>query len=162
MVNINRNRLIEYVGILAVLLSLLFVAFEIRQSNRIAIGNASMEMTQMLLELNRSLREDPEISALVTKLSENEGGLTPTESQMADALAFEYINVWSAAGRAYENGLILEESFINYMSGISAELDRFPGLAPHFIRLQQLYAGAPVAESGLMNRIVEESRSIID
>ncbi len=154
---LNKRQIFEFVGMSAVVVSLLFLAYELRQSNRIAIGNASMEMTNISLELNHSLFENSEISELAVKLSENDQDLTPTESQMADALAYGYMNMWSAALRAYQNDLISQDSFENFMGGITAEMRRFPGLAPHFVNIKQFYDGFPLANSDMMNRILEQA-----
>ena len=83
--NLDRNGVIEIVGIMTVVLSLLFVAYEIRQSNAIAIGTTSYELSRNWMSSNELIITNPELRSLVVKLTDKDYVLTidPNELELS-------------------------------------------------------------------------------
>ena len=63
----NRVRFLEIVGIVTVVLSLLFVGYEIRQSNKIATVANSNEIYGSFVTMNSALMTDIELANLLIK-----------------------------------------------------------------------------------------------
>ena len=61
---LNSRRIVEIAGFLAVITSLLFVAYEIRQSNRIALGTTAYEIQRNWISINDLVATDEELVAL--------------------------------------------------------------------------------------------------
>ena len=75
---LERKQLIELVGALSIVASLVFVAVEIRQSNRIAVATAENEVRAATRELFLLTIEDPGVAALTLKARSGEE-LSPEE-----------------------------------------------------------------------------------
>ena len=67
-VQIVRNQILEIVGIAMVVLSLMFVAYEIRQSNKIATVSNVNEIYNRFTAVNEALMSDPELARLIIKV----------------------------------------------------------------------------------------------
>ena len=102
----NSGKIIEMLGGLAIIASLLFVAYEIRQSNRIAVGTTSYEIQRNWMAINDLLATDEELGAVVIKLFDDDIELSPAERFQADAYVRRFINTWAAIEDAYDNGLV--------------------------------------------------------
>ena len=63
---------VELVGIIAVVLSLLLVAYEVRQSNRIAQATTTYEIGRDVNQFNELGYSDPEFAALLVNLRDPE------------------------------------------------------------------------------------------
>ena len=127
---------------MAVVLSLLVVAFELRQSNRIAIGNAELAVSALNAEVNRVIFESDEIDELYVKLTSRAPNLNPEEQQKAIQIAYLQLNRWFASERSFNNGLISEASFLIEMDDVAVLFQRLPGLAPILIDIFESYPTA--------------------
>ena len=127
---LDRNKGIEYFGILAVVISVLFVGFEIRQANRIAIGTTSHEIQRNFMAINELVLADKEVAALLLKLRHPDVELTEVETVQAGAWARRMINNWTAIEEAYESGLLSESVYLSAVDDVNAFIKRNPGLLP--------------------------------
>lgn len=107
----EHTRVFEVVGVGAVVLSLLFVTYEIRQSNRIAIGTASYEMSRNYMSLNELILSNPEVATLLS--NRNSVDFEPSELQKTQLQAFAHrlLNQWTSTEEAYDQGLLSERSY---------------------------------------------------
>ncbi|MGI9323868.1 MAG: hypothetical protein ACR2PZ_01520 [Pseudomonadales bacterium] len=137
----NKIQVVETVGIVSVVLSLLFVAYQIQQTNQIAIVTTEVEIRNSYGELNESMYSAPQLARLIEKATEP--SFTPQEGELTQlrSLAFRFLNVWMAAEIAYNNDMLPTESFeivlndirylvheISYMRVMLKEiLDNYPG-----------------------------------
>jgi hypothetical protein len=134
--------LAEFIGIIAVVLSLLVVAFELRQSNRIAIGNAELAVSALNAEVNRVIFDSEDNDELFVKLTSKDPNLSPEEHQKAIQVAYLQLNRWFATERSFDNGLISEVSFLIEMDDVTVLFQRFPGLAPILVNILESYPTA--------------------
>ncbi len=130
--NLNRNGVIETVGIMAVVLSLLFVAYEIRQSNAIAIGTTSYELSRNWMSSNELIITNPELRSLVVKLTDKDYVLTidPNELELSLAYARRLLNVWIAIEDAHHQGIVSDAIYSLAGKDVISVLNRRPGLIP--------------------------------
>lgn len=109
--NLSRFQLIEIAGAISVVLSLLFVAFQINQTNQIARITTELETRSIFAELNADLQTNSEFASLLAKSQEPSFAPTPGERFQLSGWAYRYMNVWIASETAYDNGLLPETSY---------------------------------------------------
>ena len=148
--NIDTQKIVELTGFIAVVVSLLFVAFELRQSNRIAIGNAELAMSALNADVNRVIFELEENDEVFVKLTTKDSDLTPEEYQRAIYIAYMHLNRWVATERSFENGLLSETTFLTEFDDVTFLFQRMPGFAPIFVYLIESY---PITENGFSELI---------
>lgn len=78
------TQFVEIIGISSVVISLLFVAFEIQQSNRIAVVTANQTRTSDIQDLDRELALSEDLAIILVKLDSNGAqALSPVEFMRA-------------------------------------------------------------------------------
>lgn len=123
---------IELVGIVAVVLSLLLVAYEVRQSNRIAQATTTYEIGRDVNQFNELGYSDPEFAAFLLKLRDADFEPSNVESLQARLLANRFLNVWTVQEEAHRNGLLSDEQFALTQSDVLTVLEAFPGLLEYW------------------------------
>jgi len=104
----NKKNIIELIGITALVVSLVFVAWELRQSNRIAIAiaTAEAELRTGNREFNSIVAENPGLAAILVKAREAGARLDPIEDEIHRSYARTGFNLLTQANAEYENGLL--------------------------------------------------------
>jgi hypothetical protein len=152
-----KKNLVEVVGASAVVLSLLFVAFQIQQANRIALNESESNLNNAGATLSANVRGSTE---LMVKLMDKSSVLTVEEEIQAEQFASEYMAVWGSAYNAYRNELIADYLFELNMISMEQNLTKYPGLA---VALSDLYgprwAGLTPGQNELVDRIRVTLRS---
>ena len=145
----------EGVGVVAVVLSLLFVGFEIRQSSEIATVEASQALAQMSQELTVTTHMEPEFASLIIKADEQGlDSLDAIERERYVTFVRLSFNVWEQAFYSHSRGVLTDEHWQNWNS---ANCDRIParwfetldriGFLPEFVELvDECYAKAKEQE----------------
>lgn len=152
---ITNKQIIEIVGIIAVVLSLLFLTFEIRQSNKIATASAEGETREWAREVRTRIAENPEYASLMLKLKSENEELSPLEEERAYAHAIQYISVWSQSNAAFENGVLSEYSFGINLKDIGVNMSRYPGLVEFFAKGAEDY-GFEYGTSRMWDTLLDE------
>ena len=125
---------VEIVGVVSIVASLLLVAWEIHQSNRISATRLEMQLGQNLAELHGMRSTVPEFARLFPKLQSPEGHLiTATESSQILGVAEQMIEIYRAAQIAYDRGLIEASHLAIYQSDLARTLESYPGLTAYVI-----------------------------
>ena len=112
-VQIVKNQILEIVGIVMIVLSLIFVAYEIRQSNKIATVSNVNHIYDRFTAINEALMSDPELARLIIKASEAENLSDLTDSEIlrfSGWIQFQ-TNIWVSANIAYDNGQLAEPTY---------------------------------------------------
>ena len=134
--NNHLKEIVEIVGVVSIVASLLLVAWEIRQSNRIAGAEVVLNLAGQFDEIHGERATSPEVAKLYPKLSAPESHLvTATERSQMEGLAWRYVNSYVAAQVAYDNGIMSREHFERYLSDAEALVDAYPGLHPFLLRV---------------------------
>jgi hypothetical protein len=123
---------VETIGIAAVVISLLLVAYEVRQANSIAVGTTSYEIVRDINEFNDLIITDANFANVLVKLQSREPELTVVEERQARAAAMRLLNIWVASETAYDNGLTTEAYFSLTREDVKAMGEELPGLLPHW------------------------------
>ena len=101
----------ELIGITAVVLSLLFVAFQIRQSNRIAIAATEIEVSNNFASLNELMMEDREFVKLFIRGREEDMEFSDVERTVYASFVRRLTNIWRGIETAYQNGMLPESTY---------------------------------------------------
>ena len=139
----SNKQIAEIVGVVAVVLSLLFLTFEIRQSNKIATASAEGETREWAREVRTRIAENPEFASLMLKLRDAGSELSPSDEERAYAYAVQYIAVWSQTNAAFENGVLSEYSFNINSTDIGVNMTRYPGLVKFYAEAAKDYKFVP-------------------
>lgn len=123
---------IELMGIAALVLSLLVVAYEVRQSNRIAKATTTYEIYRDINQFNELGYSDPEFAAFLVKLRDSEFQPSAVEVMQINLLARRFINLWTTQEAAYSNGLLSEEQFAATQADVVSVLQTFPILEAYW------------------------------
>jgi hypothetical protein len=125
---ITTTQTIEIIGITSVVISLMFVAYQIQQTNQIAIVTTELETMNNFSSLNEALFGDSEFSSLLTRSMQP--GYTPTENEVTRlrSWVFRMHNIWLAAGTAFENDMLSETTYESVLNDISFNIGINPYL----------------------------------
>lgn len=129
------NRIREYfelIGLIAVVLSLLLVAYEVRQSNRIAQATTTYEVARDVNLFNELGYSDTEFAKLLLQLSDEDREYSEVQALQARLLAHRFVNIWTVQEKAHQNGLITDEQFELTKTDVLTIVNAFPGLASHW------------------------------
>lgn len=126
------KQIAEYAGILAVVVSLLFVAFELRLSNTIAVRESSADILDRWFEISRIAYENPTVASLLTKLQDPSPTLTAEEEVRATNLANTYSTVIGLLNASYTAGTLPEYALDVHLSIFENVFRTYPGIVPYF------------------------------
>lgn len=130
----DSKQLAEILGITAVIFSLIFVAWELRQSNRIAIAAAESELRTANRELSSLVAENLALSETIAKARNDIGNLTPAEEVSLHNYAQASFNVLTQANAAHVNGLLTSYSLDIFKESIVRNFRDYPFLVHYFAR----------------------------
>jgi len=120
----NSRQFVEAIGLSAVVLSLLLVAYEIRQANRIAVVNAEFELRSSYQATNIALLDNPDMVDFTIRLQTSGEQLEGPDKVRALAWTYIHLNGWVAMALAYENGVTTEETYGNILDNIEGAIGR--------------------------------------
>lgn len=126
LVKLDISKALEIFGLVTVIVSLLFVAFELQQANRIAIGTTEYELLRDGNALNQLQLTNPDIRAMLTKARSLDTELTPDERYQAFTWAFTQYAYWAAVVAAHSQGLVSD----SFMTGILIDVEENVKFAP--------------------------------
>jgi hypothetical protein len=132
----SRKDIAEVIGVVAVVASLLFLAYQIRQSNQIARSTITYELANNSSEIYEIIWSNPEVSALHVKITDPAYEPTGQEQEMLRAEARRFMNLWGAVEIAYRNGHQSREQFEILLDDVEATLRRSP--AAHEVWAREL------------------------
>ncbi len=137
---LDRKTLVESIGLAAVIASLLFVAFEIRQANRIAIGTTSYELNRNWMTINELyLTNEGALDLIVALADENFVPKDDRQREQAEAYARRILNNWIAIEEAYNNGIASDAFYLMASEDVRAVLAKRPGIIPIYETVASQY-----------------------
>jgi len=145
----------EILGAIAVVFSLVYLAFQIKQSNRIGIRESRSEIAKVLGDINRLSLENPSTAILLGKLRLEDQELSAVEVQQADDLAAMYIGLWALINSANQSGLLPLKVYEVYERSISSFIRKYPGLITYISQQLEEIDITP-GEYGIFDRVLEE------
>ena len=129
----------EIAGALAVVASLLYVAGQIRQSNRLSASESGFAF---IAESNRCLEwaSTPEMIDLLAKLR-SETELTPHEEIRTEIFVELLVNSWWGAETSYTNGIMDQDTYRTLTEDVKRYLATYPRLREYFRQLMNHFSG---------------------
>ena len=112
----------EILGAVAVLLTLIYLATQIRQTNDISRFDTTQDIMNSFDNLNGMVVSDPSLREVLHKTSE----LTESENEQLYTFANMFCNTWAICQTAYDNGLIERGLFETAKIDVEFELQRWP------------------------------------
>lgn len=141
---------VEVLGIVSIVAMLLLVAWELRETNRIARTDASAAVTARIGEIHLKRMTDPDFAQLFAKIAApNAHLITATEASRIDGLARYVVNVYTSAQHAFDAGMIDSDALRHYRHRLDMLLEEYPGLRPYVIdvyRARSELGGAAIFE----------------
>jgi len=145
---LDSAKLVEVVGVLAVVLSLLFVAFELQQSNRIAIGTAEYELLRDGNTVNQLIIENADLRTVMSKVRLSVSELTPDERAQVITYAFTQYSYWVAVLAAHEQSLVSDTFMSGTIVDVESNVQNTPGMDFAWkILLERGYEANPILEA---------------
>lgn len=155
MLNDRVKTTVELIGLFAVVASLLLVAYEVRQSNRIAQATTTYELGRDINQFNELGYSDVGFAALLIELTKDEAELTEVQALQARLLAHRFVNIWTTQETAYKNGLLTSEQFAATKRDVVTVKTEFPGLSSDW---EHVFASQPsLRELGVLRPLLSSS-----
>jgi hypothetical protein len=154
MENKNWREVAEIVGIVSIIAGLILVAWEVRQANNIATTQVVMDLAAQANEFNSSAFANSDVADLLTVISDPEGvDISETQKSMMASVAQHFANIFWAAQRAYDNGVLGDDDILMYQLSLEWHLENLPGLRPAYLTLydntpwlREMYVFQPLVE----------------
>lgn len=105
---------VEFIGAIAVVVSLLFVGWEIRQNTNSLSAQALLDLNEMANENYRSISSDGELASIVRRGNSDLGSLSPDEYDRYYGYTYAVINSMEAAHMHFLKGLFSEGDYTGW------------------------------------------------
>ena len=129
------KEIVEIVGVVSIVAALLLVAWEIRQTNRIASTEIVLQLADQYDDIHSDRATLPQFAKLFPKLEAPESHLvTATESSQMAGLAARYVDIFVAAQVAFDDGVMSRGQFQRYVDSARAIVESYPGVHPYLVR----------------------------
>lgn len=144
----------ELLGAAAVLVTLVYLATQVKRSNELSRFNATKEIVNQFNDLNRLVTSDSTLRKVLMKSDE----LTPDEIEQIYNFGMMFCNVWVSAQIAYDNDQLDSETYKACAKDVSIELSRWPNFRP---ALKKWLSNYPEHKSlNIMQPILDDTDSI--
>jgi hypothetical protein len=147
---LNTERINKWLTLLAnigVLIGIIFLAIEVRQSNRIAMATTEISVRSEFRSINEAVLTNDAVAELLVKAADASAELSTVEEAKLDEYLFLYINTWMSIEIAYQNGMLPRKTFFVALNDIPRFLNWFPAIRPlarEFIAIYPEEAGSIV------------------
>ena len=143
----------EFIGILSIVAGLAMVAWEINQANNIAKAQMVMDLAGQANEFNSSAFANPDVADLLSVISDSaEVDVSDTQAAMITSVAQHFVNIFWAAQRAHDNGVLGDDDILMYQASLAWHLENLPGLRTAYRRIfettpwvREMYVFQPLA-----------------
>jgi hypothetical protein len=114
----------EILGAVAVFLTLLYLAAQIRQANKMAHFETSREIMAQFNACNHLIATDASIREVLLK----QGELTFDEEEQLYSYVDMYCNAWSTTQIAFDQGLVDESIWAGVTRDVEVAMSRWPNM----------------------------------
>ena len=129
----------EFVGSLAVLVTLIYLARQIRESNRLARSSRAHDAMSGFGVLNEMIVNHPTLADLLARLKAPGVELTSAESVQLEHFGLRLLNVYIDGQSAYDNGHMDDTTYRIMLNDVDATLNAYPGMLKYFEVMLQRY-----------------------
>jgi hypothetical protein len=127
-VSIDFGRAVEIGGIVGIIVSLVFLGYELKRSNDIAETEAVANIYGMTNEMGLALAENSELSRIFGEAVSDFESLNPDDRFTFYGILEYVINVNEAAWKYYDKGIINQEEADYYARSLCKLIGRHPSL----------------------------------
>jgi len=130
--------MVEIVGVVGIVASLILVAAELRDANEIASTDAELTLAQQYNVLHRERASNPELAKIFPKLESPDAHLiTATDASQMRGIATFQINFLQSVQNAYQDDLISRKVRDAYISDLARTIDEWPGIRPYLAEIYE-------------------------
>ncbi len=158
----------EIIGAVAVLVSLIYVANEIRQNTVASRASMHQQYIDTQTNVNRAMSDDPEIAALVARANRDYESLSDEELVRLQFIMFNHFNQWHLAFTTQRNSMLESEMFrtivrgyTGYMQSSVAFQKMWEACGYAYDRAFQEHVASVIADSGGQHQYPGLSREAI-
>jgi len=137
----------EILGAVAVFLTLLYLATQIKQTNKMARFETTREIMGQFNACNHLYATDAAIRAVLLK----KGELSLEEAELLYSYADMYCNAWTTVQIAFDEGLVDEALFRAALSDARVAIDRWPNMRQ---AVERWFSNYPEFEGSEFLRVV--------
>ena len=131
--------IIEILGIFTVIVSLLFVAYEINQANKIAMVDSEQAIWENFSAINELIMGNTEFAQLMHNMTDEDAVFSDNDLEKVRALVRRLTNAWSAAENSYNSGMLTEQTYQLLYDDVRNLLITYPGSRQAWRELLDLY-----------------------
>ena len=161
MKNVNWREIVEIVGVVSIVGSLLLLATEVRQSNKIASAEIEMSLAEGFMQIHMQRAGNLDVAKLWSKITEPDGHLiTATDNSQMRGIAWTYVNLFWMVQTAHNNDLMSDAGLDSYVDVVRWILEFRPALRDHFVFIYDStpeMAGVPIFAP--LEDLIREGRS---
>lgn len=126
------NKWLSLAANFGVIAGIIFLVFEIQQSNSIAIATTELSIRENYITFHEYTLLDENVAKLILKAGDANAEFTPLEEERIYAYVGLYINQWIATETAYRYGMLPRTSFEIVFEDIRGILGYSPAMKPYF------------------------------
>jgi hypothetical protein len=126
----NVNKWLTLLANTGVLIGIIFLALEIRQSNRIAIASTEISIRDQFKTINELVLANDAVAELLVKAKDANAELSDVEIEKLFSYLYAHINTWMGIEVAYENGMLTDATFEITLDDVRAVLGAYPAMKP--------------------------------
>jgi len=126
MTNPTWKEIAEFVGIAAIVASLVFVGLELRQSRQIAVADIYQQRSSMLIDLQAARLTSEPLTQSMNKFVENEP-INAWERSVINTGHYLFLTYWENVHFQYQSGLMPEEQWQASQRAMANYLRNTPG-----------------------------------
>ena len=131
----------ELLGTVTVVISVLYLAAQVKQSNKQSATNSGTDVLGEMNKLQEFVFSDPNGATLLVKLRTSEE-LSPEEEVKAHVIADRALNTWYSGQQSYLNGIMTVELFADIKDDAKRFIQTYPSLRGPMIEILGHYEGA--------------------
>jgi hypothetical protein len=138
----------EAIGGVTLIVSVVFLALQVRQGNQIARAEASRELISIFNDFHADAVSDPATTGLLQTLTQPSPELTPAEVIQVRHLVTLLSNAFNTAHDAFEEGVLPPDRYNAFTAGVRGYIRDYPGLVDPLRRRveQNAFQDRPVWE----------------
>ncbi len=119
----------EISGAVVVIITLVYLARQIRKSTRIAIATTEIGIRNAFGKINESVYSNPAVAELFVKVTDPDAKLSPAEEVQVFKIVLRFLNSWLAIETAYANKVVPKETYELIEDNIRVVLNLYPGMS---------------------------------
>ena len=152
------NKWLTLLANIGVLIGIVFLVVEVRQSNRIAIATTEISVRDQYRSHNELVLANDAIAELLVKAADADAEFSAVETEKLYAFLYGYINTWKSIEIAYENGMLPRATLDVVLDDVRIVLRDYPAIRP--VARDWIASYQSEADSNLYGAIRDELESI--